>query len=286
MSQNNSINFIKAFHSACKGHESRHNSLLVKKVQFQSEIVQNELLCWLSAAIILEIQNTDEKAQFFQNSWIKKRSKNAQECKENEKWIFDWLNIKQLLMQRRSLSFSQFPNLLYGIIQNRSKINQNLANIGVYSSADVEFFRSRLITPFKFAIFETSDENITPSKLILAYETFQLNLQRESRQIGVFYSPPGEIDYVVFNGFVNWLDSKEESLEELWSFLRTPWIQPGSSVNIRPKNISKFHQQYLSRLNQITILDPACGTGNFLTRITLVLCTLLEYYWINELSIK
>lgn len=107
-------------------------------------------------------------------------------------------------------------------------------------------------------IFEQSISDIEQLKIdLLGAEitTDQLVEQKQSKRKkdGIFYTPGYIVDYIVQNSLGKYLNEKEEACLKKHS---------------NKKNGEQLaYQEYQQILQQVKVLDPACGSGAFLVRV-------------------
>ncbi|MFW9865380.1 MAG: Eco57I restriction-modification methylase domain-containing protein [Candidatus Thorarchaeota archaeon] len=96
-------------------------------------------------------------------------------------------------------------------------------------------------------------------KVISAFETKKDNEKAEERSLGVIYTPKPLADYMVLNIFKLYFN-------DLFNF---PDISNSHSYFKSIKNIisknKQLEKELIKKLSTLKILDPACGTGRFLT---------------------
>ncbi|MFZ2912344.1 MAG: TaqI-like C-terminal specificity domain-containing protein, partial [Candidatus Absconditicoccaceae bacterium] len=119
-------------------------------------------------------------------------------------------------------------------------------------------------------IFEQSISDLENLKIDLLgteVETDQLKENKGRRKKdGIFYTPEYIVDYIVQNSVMKYLNEKED---ECLSEVST--IDEKTSERRRKKNIEnpeqKAYLKYQQILQNIKVLDPACGSGAFLVRV-------------------
>jgi len=120
-------------------------------------------------------------------------------------------------------------------------------------------------------IFEQSISDLENLKIDLLgqeVETYQLAETGKGRRKkdGIFYTPEYIVDYIVQNSVMKYLNEKED---ECLSEVST--IDEKTGERRRKKNIDNAEQQaylkYQQILQNIKVLDPACGSGAFLVRV-------------------
>lgn len=121
-------------------------------------------------------------------------------------------------------------------------------------------FAEELSVTILWHIFEQSISDIENLKIDLLWqktETEHLVEKKESKRKkdGIFYTPEYIVDYIVENSLMKYLSEKEdeclEKVEKRW------WY----------KTELEAYQAYQQILQNIKVVDPACGSGAFLVKV-------------------
>jgi len=110
-----------------------------------------------------------------------------------------------------------------------------------------EGFQSVFFKGLKFYDFNTINEDIFGK----AYENFLAQLRKET---GIFYTPAFITEYISYKIIENRFKSIYEDIKDILN------SEPSNESIEKIDNIIKL-------LDEITILDPACGSGSFLVKI-------------------
>ncbi len=132
-----------------------------------------------------------------------------------------------------------------------SDLNINiLGHIFEQSITDIEKIKKELIDNEKVEYSETEDEIIYKSPLLES---------GKRKKEGIFYTPEQISRYIVSNAIGSWLDKKKEEIGI-------------NNLTDYPENKQEKEQHiilwgnYKTVLTKINVLDPACGSGAFLTQ--------------------
>lgn len=143
-------------------------------------------------------------------------------------------------------------------VLNNLKISDAICNkfvqLGHYD------FDDELSVNILWHIFEQSISDIEQLKIDLLWqemETDQLVEKKESKRKkdGIFYTPEYIVDYIVQNSLMTYLEEKENEClskvgKKLWYKLEL-----------------QAYQAYWQILQNVKVLDPACGSGAFLVKV-------------------
>ncbi|MFX1376665.1 MAG: Eco57I restriction-modification methylase domain-containing protein [Promethearchaeota archaeon] len=102
-------------------------------------------------------------------------------------------------------------------------------------------------------------------KVINDFENEKINQKTKDRSLGVIYTPKLIVDHIVSNIFRLYF-------EEVFKFPKIYNIN--SLLKILQQRLSKNHNlkiYYIKKLKKLKILDPACGSGRFLSSIAKIL---------------
>ncbi len=116
-------------------------------------------------------------------------------------------------------------------------------------------FDDELSVNILWHIFEQSISDIEQLKIDLLWqetETDHLVEKKESKRKkdGIFYTPEYIVDYIVQNSLMTYLEEKENECLKKY-----------------PKDELKAYQAYQQILQNVKVLDPACGSGAFLVKV-------------------
>ncbi|GAK53854.1 Eco57I restriction endonuclease [Candidatus Moduliflexus flocculans] len=133
-------------------------------------------------------------------------------------------------------------------------------------------FRSDLNVNILGHIFEQSISDLEELRAEIRGETLDRK-QGKRKKEGVFYTPEYVTRYIVEQAVGGWLAERRRELGEDDLPELTPeddaWIASTAKKKPRNERIERhiaFWEAYLEQLKRITILDPACGSGAFLTQ--------------------
>ncbi|MFX0028656.1 MAG: Eco57I restriction-modification methylase domain-containing protein [Candidatus Hermodarchaeota archaeon] len=98
-------------------------------------------------------------------------------------------------------------------------------------------------------------------KIIRDFETKKLNGTSNRRDLGAIYTPKPIVDHLVMNIFKLYLEDifKFPKISDISSFFKN--LQQNISIN------NNLKLGYTQKLQNIRILDPACGSGRFLISV-------------------
>lgn len=133
-------------------------------------------------------------------------------------------------------------------------------------------FRSDLNVNILGHIFEQSISDLEELRAEIRGETLDRK-QGKRKKEGVFYTPEYVTRYIVEQAVGGWLAERRRELGEDDLPELTPedeaWLASPAKKKPRNERIEchiAFWEAYLEQLKQIAILDPACGSGAFLTQ--------------------
>lgn len=138
-----------------------------------------------------------------------------------------------------------------------------------------EFFESYNFTVEESTPFDI-EIAIDPEMLGNIYEHL-VNVEeiKEQKKAGIFYTPKVEIDFMIRRSLVEFLYNKTNiSKEKLYQF-----VFPEENNEIINPFTREEGQIILEELENITILDPACGSGHYLVVAVNILYQLKEILW-------
>ncbi len=133
-------------------------------------------------------------------------------------------------------------------------------------------FRSDLNVNILGHIFEQSISDLEELRAEIRGETLDRK-QGKRKKEGVFYTPEYVTRYIVDQAVGGWLADRRRELGEDDLPELTPddeaWIVSTTKKKPRNERVERqiaFWEAYLEQLKRIAILDPACGSGAFLTQ--------------------
>ena len=121
-------------------------------------------------------------------------------------------------------------------------------------------------------IFEQSITDLEELKASFRGETIDKKKGKRKKD-GIFYTPEYITKYIVSEAVGGWLEDKKHELgydelpkidEEQWIRIRKGTIQKNNQTI---KKHLDFWLKYRDALNNIKVLDPACGSGSFLVQV-------------------
>lgn len=155
------------------------------------------------------------------------------------------------------------------IIDNFVIKDSVLADIIALESYD---FESDLNVNILGHIFEQSITDLEELKASFKGETIDKKKGKRKKD-GIFYTPEYITKYIVSEAVGGWLEDKKREL----GYDDLPKIDEEQWIRIRKGNIQKNNQtikkhldfwlKYREVLNNIKVLDPACGSGSFLVQV-------------------
>ncbi len=125
-----------------------------------------------------------------------------------------------------------------------------LGHIFEQSISDIEKLKED-ITKNRFYEYEESAQDIKPEDLVIQ--------KGKRKQYGVFYTPENITQYIIDKSIGTWLAKKKEEIG-------IDQIQETAINEDEKQQQLKLWKQYIKELKNIKILDPACGSGAFLTQ--------------------
>lgn len=155
------------------------------------------------------------------------------------------------------------------VIDNLVITDSVLADIISLESYD---FDSDLNVNILGHIFEQSISDLEELKAIISGEEVDKKKGKRKKD-GIFYTPEYITRYIVKEAVGGWLEDKRKEL----GFYDLPKIDDDMWVNIRMGKTKKNNQtvkahldfwlKYREALDNIKVLDPACGSGSFLVQV-------------------
>jgi type I restriction-modification system DNA methylase subunit len=138
-----------------------------------------------------------------------------------------------------------------------------------------EFFESYNFTIEESTPFEI-DIAINPEMLGNIYEQLvNVEEKEEQAKAGIFYTPKVEIDLMIRRALVEFLFNKTKiTKEKLYQF-----VFPEEEIEIKDPFTKEEAEKVLYELDNILILDPACGSGHYLVVAEQILYELKENLW-------
>ena len=148
----------------------------------------------------------------------------------------------------------------------QAQLNVNvLGHIFEQSISDIEDIKARL----------QQEEPIAAGELAVAVKTETSKRKKE----GVFYTPDYITRYMVEQAVGGWLDDREADIRRELNMEHLPdlTVADYESIRLTDKGIYerndtialhvRFWERYQTQLEAIRVLDPACGSGAFLTQV-------------------
>ncbi|MGC8776006.1 MAG: Eco57I restriction-modification methylase domain-containing protein, partial [Minisyncoccia bacterium] len=180
----------------------------------------------------------------------------------------DLNNILQLAPHLNGGLFKENPEFDYIDV----KVNDDLF-IEIFEFLESYNFTVRESTPLE------EDLEIDPEMLGNIYEMI-VNVsdnpkEDEQHKAGIFYTPKTEIDFMIRRSLVELLFNKTKiSKEKLYQF-----VFPELDEEIIPYFSKEEIQKIYKILDEITIIDPACGSGHYLVVATQIIFELKKILW-------
>lgn len=121
-------------------------------------------------------------------------------------------------------------------------------------------------------IFEQSITDLEELKSVINGENFDKKKGKRKKD-GVFYTPEYITKYIVNEAVGSWLEDKKKELgyyelpkidDEQWRRIKTGNVQKNNKTIKAHLN---FWLEYRKALDNIKVLDPACGSGSFLVQV-------------------
>ena len=121
-------------------------------------------------------------------------------------------------------------------------------------------------------IFEQSITDLEELKSVINGEDFDKKKGKRKKD-GVFYTPEYITKYIVNEAVGSWLEDKKKELgyyglpkidDEQWRRIKTGKVQKNNKTIKAHLN---FWLEYRKALDNIKVLDPACGSGSFLVQV-------------------
>ncbi|MCX7662010.1 MAG: Eco57I restriction-modification methylase domain-containing protein, partial [Candidatus Omnitrophica bacterium] len=222
---------------------------------------------------------------FLEDFWDAYKTKFKGDNKFHGKWLevlfFEalcqpsWLYKDKPYLGEHNLILKSAPYLNGGLFE-RNELDQ----IGWQISDELfeeifSFFGS-----YNFTIEESTpleiDIAINPEMLGNVYEQMvNVQEQEEQRKAGIFYTPKVEIELMLRRSLVEFLYNKTKiPKEKLYQF-----VFKEEKEEIEVPFDKEEAEKVLSELDQIIILDPACGSGHYLVVTSQILYSLKELLW-------
>ena len=157
---------------------------------------------------------------------------------------------------------SQTPFLNGGLFKEDSELD--FLGYQIPDSYFIEIFN--FLESYNFTVEENTpfeqEIAINPEILGFIYEMLvNVSEKRDERhQLGIFYTPKVEIEFMIRNSLVEYLFNKTKIDKKiLYEFI---FAEKGEQKI--PQFNESEREKLLKELDEITILDPACGSGHFL----------------------
>jgi hypothetical protein len=166
-----------------------------------------------------------------------------------EPLFFECLNRRPRDRTRRGRELGRIPYLNGGLFR-RSELEETWSDLYLTDELISTIVRD-LFERFPFTIREEDEEGVTIDPEMLG-KVFESLMEKEERgRSGSFYTPKRVVDHLVDRAIAARLAGEDEMLLE--------------QIRTRPGDIGGEPRRTLrERLDRITILDPACGSGAFL----------------------
>jgi type I restriction-modification system DNA methylase subunit len=155
------------------------------------------------------------------------------------------------------------------------KNNQLTEIINFVASYD---FQSQLDVNILGHIFEQSISDIEEFQARLDGEKASETQISKRKKDGVYYTPDYITRYIVKEAAGGWLDDRRKEIYEALKITDLPdltsedYETAGRAPNEKIKLHIAFWESYREQLKKIKVLDPACGSGAFLTQV-------FDYLW-------
>ena len=127
-------------------------------------------------------------------------------------------------------------------------------------------------------IFEQSITDIEQLKADIREDEYDESESRRKKE-GIYYTPRYITSYIVENAVGEYLEDKKEEL----GYYELPDIEEAGSKSWETRYTQQhidFYDRYEEELKDLTVLDPACGSGAFLNQAFDFL--LEEHRWVNK----
>lgn len=177
--------------------------------------------------------------------------------------LFQWLDMDEKEREKSKnlvgKTIRQFPYVNGGLFKNKKEYKTPIINDNVYN---------HLLRAWNLIVKDTEEhftwDEISPTNFGCIFESTVAKDVRDSG--GMHYTTPTNIHRVIDPLFLNDLSTELEDILQM----------PVDTQNGRVIQYGKL-EEYRKKLASLRFLDPACGSGNFLTEI---------YKSIHELEIK
>ncbi len=107
-------------------------------------------------------------------------------------------------------------------------------------------------------IFEQSISDLEEIKQKVQKDT---TVKSKRKKDGIFYTPDYIVDYIVKNSLGKYLEEKEEQLKNEYK------LKGDISDKTYAKREREAYEKYQKFLQEVRVLDPACGSGAFLVKV-------------------
>lgn len=159
-----------------------------------------------------------------------------------EPLFFDCLNVRPSRRNVAARRLGRIPYLNGGLFR-RSSFEESHPDIGLSDDLLREVIQE-VFARFPFTIREDDDSVVAIDPEMLGHVFESLMEQSERSRTGSFYTPRPVVDHLVGRAVGAWLD--DDRLE--------------ADAQLTPER----QERILDRLRNVTVLDPACGSGAFL----------------------
>jgi hypothetical protein len=228
----------------------------------------------------------NEDKNFLATFWNAYKNKSKGENKFHKDWLnvlfFEslsrpsWLYTEKSYLEQFNEVLKNAPYLNGGLFENNE-----LDKIGWQIPDELfdnifEFFESYNFTIQESTPFEI-EIAIDPEMLGNIYEHLVSveEIEQEQAKAGIFYTPKVEIDLMIRKSLVEFLYNKTKiDKQKLYQY-----IFPEEEIEIEYPFTKEEAERILKELNEILILDPACGSGHYLLAAEQILYELKEILW-------
>jgi len=222
---------------------------------------------------------------FLVNFWYTYKN----QFKDENKFHQDWLNtlfFESLCQSSRHYKEKPYLGNFNEILKNAPYLNgglfekTELDEVGWQIPDELfddifEFFESYNFTVEESTPFDI-DIAINPEMLGNIYEHLvNIEEKEEQEKAGIFYTPKVEIELMIRRSLVEFLFNKTKiEKEKLYRYIFT---EIGEQIDY-PFNDEEA-RKVLKELDEVAILDPACGSGHYLVVAQQILYQLKEILW-------
>jgi hypothetical protein len=172
-------------------------------------------------------------------------------------------------------AFEKAPYLNGGLF----RVKEGIDDLGIYITDEMfdRIFRD-LLNAYNFTVTEDTpfDQNIAvdPEMLGVVYESLvnTTDFSDEKKGSGIFYTPRVEVDFMCRRTLVEYLSNHTNADRiDLYQF-----IFPEEGEQVVPNFHKKIRDSISDTLLNVTVVDPACGSGAFLVGMMQVILELRQ----------